>query len=1067
MISRYKNRILPAAAAVLALCASCADDDLVKSPEYGLDSRCVYFDLSTPGSSYESRASFNDMGVPDNSTVVPHEPLVARSDDGEATLYLHSYTRDRDESDAIAARGTQVGTVDPFIAGDNTFETHSRYVDGSVHFDATSHLYQQGVLFSPQPRAFWPADPNKEVIVTGATPIGAANITHYASGAENSGEDYVAFSYSIPAQVTSQVDLMISNERCTHNTAVDRVAAPVKLKHALAAVKFNIVKDVVDGVIKTITVKDVIGGTGTCVYRNDAFSWSGGSRASYTIDVNSSTNRPDQDNGTEETVLAGMETKTLLVMPQTLDDTPTVEIVFERDAVPDGSSLSWVPGVDKKTFTLHAKLKTTEIPKWEAGKEYVYTLSTKPANEIYVWRVRGSFQKAMSQWTTANPDDFEALPVTDSETDIAMNGGVTCGRTINEKYQGPYYKVWSYKFRANNPDVWSPIPWTAELSYGVTQLPDASQYPEDYNNLLPHYNSSIDVDAVEYGNVCDRLSNNKWFTEGLVLSHGGGRWGGTEFDFTFAGQRSGTTWGGDWTLRENAPHGTAETPWRLDNDKQKPEFRESANCYVVNAAGHYRLPCVPGNSLKGWSGFDEGTLTFDCTGDKAGFKNMGSTGQPFPALEKFTDYTDAELKAYWFSGIKDAVLVWEDALGIIGEVKLSVIYGLPYLDFEVLRDNLQQGNAVVAIRDNDGRIIWSWHIWVVEHWNNDLSTTYIGDGDVDVDYYHQTTHSGKTYKFAPYNLGWCDAKNVWLFERKGTMNFTQAETGATATLNVTQRPHRDAYAIGNNTYYQWGRKDPFVGFKGKNSQVKFQYGPAEYHYAFADQFQTIGYTIRNPHLLVAGYSTNYDTLEGSMYQDWHALHYYNLWNNYQGSKYGIVSKWGTVSPPAVYDPTNQKSNASYDDEYCYEGVKTVYDPCPVGYMVPPAHAFITLTNNNHAQAPSSTATFNGDRSTIGSDGLYRYELYGKPNKQGGKLIFYSTGHRWYTNAQTGSNSNGEWSFAWSNCNTFVPTATEKERSALGLAIGVATNGTISDCHFKGARAMARPIRPVRELHPYK
>lgn len=1067
MISRYKYRIIPVAVAALTLAASCADDDLIKSPEYGLDSRSVYFDLATPGAAYESRASFNDMGVPDNSTLVSHEPLTAVSDDGEATLYLHSYTRNRDESDAILSRGTQIGTTDPFVAGTSKFETHSRFTDGNVHFDAVSHLHEQGVLFSPQPRAFWPTNPDQELVVTAATPVGAANISHYAYGAENGGEDYVHFSYSVPAAVADQQDLMLSNERCTHRTAVDGVAAPIVLRHALAAVKFNIVKDVVDGEIKTITVRNVLGGYATCVYQNDIFTWSGGTRTAYEIPVYSRTNRPDMDNGTAETELGGMDTKTLLVLPQEIGDEPVVEIVFERDAVPDGKGHSWNPGTPKKTFTLRAKLRHDDIVRWEAGKEYVYTLSTDPANWITVWRVVGSYQKVMSQWEKANPDDFEALPVSDSETDIAMNGGVTKGYEISGKYQGPYYKVWSYRFRANNPDVWEKVPWTASLSLGVTQLPDPTTYPDDYANLRDHYNAGVPVDEIQYGNVCDRLSNPRWFTEGLVLSHEGGRWGGTEFPFTFAGQRAGTTWGGDWTLRENAPHGTEAEPWRLDNNHQKNGFRESANCYVVNAAGHYRLPCVPGNSLKGWSGFDESGLTFDCTGSKADFANMGSTNQKFPALQKFSDYRDAELQAYWFSGIQDAVLVWEDALGIIGNVKVSTVYGLPYLDFEVLRENLQQANAVVAIRDSNGDIIWSWHIWVVEHWNNNLADTQIGDGDVDVDYFHQSTHGGKTYKFAPYNLGWCDAKNVWLFERKGTMNFTQSGTGNTASLNVTQRPHRDPYAIGNNTYYQWGRKDPFVGFKGKASQVKFQYGPQQYRYGFMNQFATIGYTIRNPHQLIAGSPNDPDSPQYFVYQDWHALHYYNLWNNYQGKAYGVCSQWGTIIPPTDYNPANDRSNNSYDDEYCYEGVKTVYDPCPVGYMVPPAHAFITLCNNNHVSTASATATFNGDRSAIGSDGLYKYELYGKPNKQGGKLTFYSTGHRWYKSTGTGNNSNGEWSFAWSNCVTFVPTATERDRSGLGLAIGVASNGIISNCHFKGARAMARPIRPVRELHPYK
>ena len=64
---------------------------------------------------------------------------------------------------------------------------------------------------------------------------------------------------------------------------------------------------------------------------------------------------------------------------------------------------------------------------------------------------------------------------------------------------------------------------------------------------------------------------------------------------------------------------------------------------------------------------------------------------------------------------------------------------------------------------------------------------------------------------APYNLGWCDPKNVWYLKRTGTMVFRQAHSGNTVTLNLEQREKKIEYWIGNNVYYQFGRKDPIVG----------------------------------------------------------------------------------------------------------------------------------------------------------------------------------------------------------------------------------------------------------------
>ena len=86
------------------------------------------------------------------------------------------------------------------------------------------------------------------------------------------------------------------------------------------------------------------------------------------------------------------------------------------------------------------------------------------------------------------------------------------------------------------------------------------------------------------------------------------------------------------------------------------------------------------------------------------------------------------------------------------------------------------------------------------------------------------------FHIAPYNLGWCDAKKVWYLKRTGEIKFVQPESGTEKTLKVEQREEVIDYWIGNNVYYQFGRKDPIVGFVNSNSKVKYNFKPLSSKY---------------------------------------------------------------------------------------------------------------------------------------------------------------------------------------------------------------------------------------------
>ena len=109
----------------------------------------------------------------------------------------------------------------------------------------------------------------------------------------------------------------------------------------------------------------------------------------------------------------------------------------------------------------------------------------------------------------------------------------------------------------------------------------------------------------------------------------------------------------------------------------------TANCYIVNQGGSYRISAVRGN-----------------------------------------DASNVLLTA------KTAEVMWESfgsSLSIgAGALIKSVMYKDGYICFKT-NDYFKKGNALVAAKDESGNILWSWHIWITdqpqEHvYNNDAGT---------------------------------------------------------------------------------------------------------------------------------------------------------------------------------------------------------------------------------------------------------------------------------------------------------------------------------------------------------
>ena len=151
----------------------------------------------------------------------------------------------------------------------------------------------------------------------------------------------------------------------------------------------------------------------------------------------------------------------------------------------------------------------------------------------------------------------------------------------------------------------------------------------------------------------------------------------------------------------------------------------TANCYLISQAGDYKFKAVLGNT-------------------------DGSVGN-----------------------VKSVEVLWEsfgtDVMPNVGDLIDTVSFKDGYVRFSTPK-TFANGNAVIAVRNSKGTILWSWHIWCSEE-------------------------------------GW-----------KEQVYLNNAGTMMDRNLGATSATPGDVGALG--LLYQWGRKDPFLGSSSISSNVQ-------------------------------------------------------------------------------------------------------------------------------------------------------------------------------------------------------------------------------------------------------
>lgn len=235
-------------------------------------------------------------------------------------------------------------------------------------------------------------------------------------------------------------------------------------------------------------------------------------------------------------------------------------------------------------------------------------------------------------------------------------------------------------------------------------------------------------------------------------------------------------------LRSRQTRGTSSERWNLSNPYGgQDEIIETANTYLINAAGYYRIPLVIGNAIKN--------------------KVPNTAAYPSP----FVDYKGAAISSPYLhktsasAGTPDsATFVWEEAgTGVENlAVQKDSEKDLYWLTFDIQKANIGQGCTVVAVKDNAGTIMWSWLLWITDY--------ELGVGDIDC----------PNAKFMLRNLGWSVEGSVdnyygndgWV--RIEAVNEEGEYMGAYAVVFVhLAGEYSYTNYAGHGPYFQWGRKD--------------------------------------------------------------------------------------------------------------------------------------------------------------------------------------------------------------------------------------------------------------------
>lgn len=793
------------------------------------------------------------------------------------------------------------------------------------------------------------------------------------SASPQSYNNYPYLDYTLDNDVKwKHKDLIVAKSTSINCDTHDETPVSLSFTHALSAIRFKIGSNanIHPMTISKITIKGVCS-TGRYTFSENltaASSWTNqDNKKDFHVELSpafSTHTDPANRSTLKANSMITREIETFMMIPQALTSDAKIRIEFFDD-------------VDKRpNMALEADLATI-TPSWEPNKEYIYTISPTSNNwEQYIL-------------TVESPEDFDYL-------------GQSAAKTAYDNYKISSYRA-KYNASTSTTSV-EAIKWKAEIfDINADETKDAPL------GTATSDNASLGLTSFTYSGNGNADQSSSSFNVGMTPT--GIVTTGTKADLTHT-QR----------LQQTASKGTESDPWDLSlhDPTGNPSEMNTANCYIVNGPGWYKLPLVYGNGVKNGRWNESSYMTYV---EKNEMFSSATYENTHEILQVFKNHLDNGITSPYIyenagcgtGNMKDAVVIWQDVQDLVTNVHLSDDKHFIIFYVDPANPKLAQGNCLIALRDNtpetetfndaykddetfsstkkriargtdgelvdngqdvtvnrDGRIMWSWHIWVTDEGVTNTKTI--------------KNHTGYTYHLMSTNLG-RRSFNISNFKAYGSRRYKVVvsqladdgsvhQDGQSAVFYLIQNGGTEEdKTAGTNPVYQWGRKDPLVPSAPKTSSTmpvsEDIYCPDGYSYGGAKRACTMGDAIQHPYLFF-----NYLSAGGKGCS-WMWPSYDNLWctnNNQVG---------------------NNDANV----------IKTIYDPCPVGFKMAPSNALSSFVKLKSGQTYPADGTvpnanwpdiFDGlNISSSTTDGLYVYNLANSISgyASGGTMYFPMCGYR--------------------------------------------------------------------------
>jgi hypothetical protein len=350
-----KNKLIGLSLIALATLCACNDDNHAD----GKGNRLVTFSVNA-----KANGGWSDINGSRSAWMSPQarqmgEPVEMEGKLNGNLVYLTSEVTEGFPTDnPTFTRGTQITNADGMSSfGVTAFMGSQKYMD---HEKITKFADS----WKPETDYFWLN--GKSLDFYAWYPYNSAEGTNgIPAGMTLNQEDFSSISYTVPADVSKQEDLMFAVNKNAKEPA-DGNATSLDFKHSLAAVKF-VVGDLPTGTkVTSVALKGVKYKGDLAVTTDDKgevqFTWS--NLANETGNFTQATTKEVKENETDNAITK--EDQTFFMMPQTLPDDAMAEVVVEDEK---GAKVTLTGALQDATAAEGAKNK------WEAGKTYTYTIN--------------------------------------------------------------------------------------------------------------------------------------------------------------------------------------------------------------------------------------------------------------------------------------------------------------------------------------------------------------------------------------------------------------------------------------------------------------------------------------------------------------------------------------------------------------------------------------------------------------------------------------------------------------------------------------------------------------------